>query len=97
MMPKYKGDKYYYGFVGRYFKMIMEDESTYSYNKILSYDPDSRMFTVENCEISPGLSVISIIEKYYCFVDRDNFCEIPENDYEALKFLHRHSYFANIE
>lgn len=87
-MPEYKGDDYYFKFVGKNFEMKVKSKSVYSYDRILSYDPDKKEFEVENYYLTLGSSTKQILKRNYCFVDMDNFVEISEEDYNAMKFIH---------
>lgn len=86
MLPEYKNDEYYQGFIGKYFRRKTK-EAEYSATKILGFNCETRMFIVENCYASLGGGVIEQNEKYYCFVDADNFEEISACDYIAARYL----------
>lgn len=86
MLPKYKNDEYYQGFIGRCFRRNTR-KTEYSVTKILGFNTITKMFVVEDCFFSFGDSMIEQNEKYYCFVNADNFKEISINDYSIIYSL----------
>lgn len=88
MLPPYKNDEYYKGFIGKCFRRRTNDKDTeYSVSKILDFSSETRMFFVEHCYLALGNGVIENHTKYYCFVDAENFYEISESDYLSIRFL----------
>lgn len=64
MLPPYKNDKYYKGFIGKCFRRKTEnDDVEYSASKILNFSPKTRMFLVEHCYLTLGSGIIENNEK----------------------------------